>query len=244
LGDYIDGSTSRHFSDHIESVTNDPLGVLDIIRDRVTTHGDVALLGNHDDFWVGTAKHRALDYQTWRLNGGSQTWRTIGIHAIAFPAVSEALNQEPLKPYTTFLEQLPVRWENDGILAVHAGVDWDVDLNQQDRNDQMWIREDYYYQDHDPAKGWHRNDLGKVIVTGHTPAQMLQRNGLGYLKMQVDDQDVPRYLIDSGSHSGAYDGGIFGLTLDVAGTVLQKKRVVKGVLYDGDQPLTEAMVRN
>lgn len=53
LGDYIDGTATRHFSKHEETQLIDPLGVLDILMNRVNQHSDIVLLGNHDDF-LGT----------------------------------------------------------------------------------------------------------------------------------------------------------------------------------------------
>lgn len=241
LGDYIDGNPQRQFRDHVERAPLDPLGVLRLVRERVDQHGDVALLGNHDAFWTETARWDTLQYQTWKLNGGSQTWRRLGIHATSLPAVAAALSDAPLKDLTDWLAARPLSWQNAAILAVHAGIDWDRPLAQQRDDDLMWIRDDYYFASQQPDSGWHANDLGKVIVTGHTPVQVLAP-GRGYLKLQATPQDVPRYLIDAGSRSGAFDGGVGSLTLTAAGTVVQAKRAIKGRLYDGDQLVTEAMV--
>ncbi|RXI80028.1 metallophosphoesterase family protein [Levilactobacillus suantsaii] len=242
MGDYIDGLATRRFDDHVETMSLDPLGVLAILRDRVTHHGDVALLGNHDDFWAQTAQGSDWAYQTWRLNGGAQTWRRLGIHATTLVGVAHALSTAPLVDMTAFLQQLPLTWQTPKILAVHAGIDWHRPLADQRRDDLLWIRGAYYFQDDAHRElGWHPNDLGKVIVTGHTPVQLLDHHQ-GYLKMQADDQDVPRYLIDAGSRSGAYDGGIFGLTLAETGQVIQKRRVIKQHLYAGDAPVTATMI--
>ncbi|MGP4116323.1 metallophosphoesterase [Levilactobacillus zymae] len=244
LGDYIDGRTTRRFSDHVESVVRDPLGVLRIIQDRVTHHGDVALLGNHDDFWVQTARRDELTYQTWKINHGVQTWRQLGIRSTRLARVSAALTHGPLRPFTDFLTHLPLTWETDQLFAAHAGIDWDRPANDQRRDDLLWIRDDYYFRDaahHD--LGWHPNTLGKVMVTGHTPVQTLQGPGqAGYLKMQATANDVPRYLIDAGSHTDAYDGGILALTLTAGGQLVQTVRAVKQHLTPGEQPLSEAAV--
>ncbi|GEO69081.1 metallophosphoesterase [Levilactobacillus acidifarinae] len=244
LGDYIDGRTTRRFSDHVESVLRDPLGVLTLIKERVTQHGDVALLGNHDDFWLQTARRDDLTYQTWKINHGVQTWRQLGIHSTRLNRVSAALNHEPLRQFTEFLAQCPLTWETDHLFAVHAGIDWHRSVNDQCRDDLLWIRGDYYFRDDAHRDlGWHPNDLGKVMVTGHTPVQTLQGPGkAGYLKLQANDHDVPRYLIDAGSHTDAYDGGVLALTLTPGGQLVQAVRAVKQRLYSGTQPLSEAMV--
>lgn len=239
LGDYIDGMSERRFSDRVEHMQLDPLGVLDLVMDRVQRYDDVALLGNHDDFWIQTARKNAVAYDTWKLNGGKSTWRKLGIQSTSLSMVAKALNQESLKKYTNFLDGLPLTWSNSSILAVHGGIYWGNNLAKQTRDDLIWIRDEYYFNYKDQPTNWHHNDLNKVIVTGHTPVQTIEGTGIGYIKMQSNSTDVPRYLIDSGSRSGVFDGGIFALTLDHDGKVVQKKRIIKGKMYDGDQVLEE-----
>lgn len=243
LGDYIDGMSERRFLDHVEHMQLDSLGVLDLVMKRVQKYDDVALLGNHDDFWIQTARENSVTYDTWKINGGKSTWRKIGIQSTSLSMVAKALNQDPLRKYTEFLNSLPLTWTNSSILAVHAGIYWGSNLAEQTRDDLIWIRDEYYFNHKDQPTNWHHNDLNKVIVTGHTPVQTIEGTGIGYIKMQSDSTDVPRYLIDSGSRSGAFDGGIFALTLDQDGKVVQKKRAIKGKVYDGDRILTENDVK-
>lgn len=231
LGDYADGLAFRTGTEQPSLIA--PLDALDLIMERVNHHGDVALLGNHDDFWVQTARGDDLSYQTWRLNGGAKTWRKLGIHSSNPAVVATALNAEPLRRYTEFLARLPLTWERPHLLAVHAGLNWDYPLAQQVRDDLMWIRDDYYFDHHHK---WHRNLTNKVIVTGHTPVQALTTTGYGFVKMQADAQDTPRYLIDAGSRSGAANGGIFALTLTETGEVVAMNWVIEGQLYDGTAP--------
>lgn len=231
LGDYIDGRASRNGSSHPDAL--EPLAVLDIIMTRVNEYGDIALLGNHDDFWLQTAYGNDLSYQTWRLNGGARTWRQLGIHSSNLTVVADALKHDPLSRYTKFLAQLSLTWENNTMLAMHAGIDWAYPFDQQVRDDLLWIRDDYYF---DQNRKWHRNLTKKVMITGHTPVQTIHDDGYGFIKMQADEQDVPRYLIDAGSRSGAQNGGIFALTLSEDGAVIAKNWVVNGQLLDGNQP--------
>jgi len=245
LGDYIDGQDQRRFSDHVETNALDPLGVLDILMTRVNECGDVALLGNHDELWVETAKGDRDNYQMWQRKSNGQLQSKLGIQETSLAAVSAALCRKPLRKYTEFLDQMPLEWEDHNILAVHAGLNWQHSLRKQRDDDLLNIRRNYLFRNAHDQKKWHRNELGKVIVTGHTPVQHLEGTGKpGYLKMQASAHDVPRYLINSGSRSLAYDSGITALTLDKSGAIVQSKRVVKGRLYPGEQVMTEDLVSN
>lgn len=242
IGDYIDGKAKRHFSDHTETNVLDPLGVLDILMDRVARCGDVALLGNHDELWVATAKQDGDGYAEWREKAGHQLADKLGITATKLVAVAAALNAKPLRRYTQFLESLPLTWSNDRIVAVHAGLNWRRPFRRQRKRDLLAIRGDYYFEGRGKHEQWHHNDLGKIIVTGHTPVQRLGVHSHGYIKMQANAHDVPRYLINDGSRSKRFDSGIFALTLNGSGKIVQTKKVINGVLYDGEQKVTEAMV--
>ncbi|MFD1319316.1 metallophosphoesterase [Loigolactobacillus zhaoyuanensis] len=221
LGDYLDGMPVGELA---------PLKVLDLIMAQVKNHAAVALLGNHDDFWAQTALGNELAFDTWKRNGGRATWKLLGLQGETLPAISQQLNQPPLLAYTKFLQQLPVTWENEHILAVHAGIYWGTAVKQQVKDDLIWIRDSYFFDDPANPTNWHRNDLGKVIVTGHTPVQTLTTTKQGYVKMQADPADTPRYNIDSGSRSGAANGGIFALTLATDGQVVSRHWVVGGQL--------------
>jgi len=231
LGDYIDGLSTRDGTQRNDTL--EPLKVLDIIINRVNDHDDIALLGNHDDFWLQTAYGDNLSYQTWRLNGGKSTWRRLGIYSNSPISIADSLNKEPLNRYTKFLAQLSLKWSTEYLLAVHAGINWEYPLNQQVRDDLLWIRDEYYFSQN---KTWHNNMTKQIIVTGHTPVQTMADNGYGFIKMQAGAQDTPRYLIDAGSRSGAKNGGIFALTLSDKGEVVAKNWVINQQLLDGNTP--------
>ncbi|MFD0896628.1 metallophosphoesterase [Loigolactobacillus binensis] len=219
LGDYIDGQPTGELA---------PLKVLDLIMEQVQNKQAIALLGNHDDFWAQTAKGNELAFDTWKINGGRLTWQLLGIHAATLAGVRHQLKQAPLLKYTTFLQNLPLTWTSSHLFAVHAGLLWGRPLPQQVKSDLLWLRDSYFFDDPAYPTNWHRNELGKVIVSGHTPVQTLSTTQQGYLKMQADAQDVPRYDIDAGSRSGATSGGIFALTLAANGRVVGKHLAING----------------
>ena len=105
-------------------------------------------------------------------------------------------------------------YENDVLIAVHGGLDWELDDPRDTPNvDKVWLRD--YYLGELPDNP-HPNDLGKVIVSGHTPVQNYQ-HGASIIEMKANEYDVPRYLIDGGSKSGASTGRVNILILDTKG---------------------------
>lgn len=243
LGDYIDGQPVQHYKFGDQARSLEPLKVLDLIMDRVDQHGDVALLGNHDDFWLGTAANNYEIFRNWQLNGGARTWTQMGLHGNRLRQLKPQLTAAPYQRYTQFLAHLPLTWETEKLFAVHAGINWQRSMNAQRREDLLWIRDDYLYEapmpsltdvmtgkvDHLP--GFHRNTLGKIMVTGHTPTQTILDHTV-FLTMQHDDHDLPRYLIDAGSRSGCYNAGITAAVFAESGALLSTHTVVNQQIYD------------
>ncbi|MDT7033948.1 MULTISPECIES: metallophosphoesterase [Lactiplantibacillus] len=87
LGDYIDGTAGRHLGHLTQPAPLDPLGVIAQVQQRVRDYGDVALCGNHDDFWVQTARGDDEAAATWVLNGGHRTWRKLGANSAFIPRI-------------------------------------------------------------------------------------------------------------------------------------------------------------
>lgn len=161
----------------------------------------IIIRGNHDEFLLGTANRDILDYQTWMLNGGRKTLKHLGYKGStnSLDKVARFLNNE-LADVINFLEKGTYMYETNSIIAVHGGLDWELDDPRGTPDDEkVWLREEYLGKLPDNP---HANDLDKVIVSGHTPVQNYQ-NGASIIKMQANEYDVPRYLIDGGSKSGA-----------------------------------------
>ncbi|MDR3190718.1 MAG: metallophosphoesterase [Lactobacillaceae bacterium] len=242
LGDYFDdfGKTQ-------------PLQVLDYIRDKVENHNGIALLGNHDDFWLQTVAGDERGYRNWRRNGGTQTWEDLGIRDTSFTGVREFILAN-LSDYTEFLASLPLTYSDAHRIYVHAGLNWQYPLSEQTREDLLWIRNDYYYtlemnqimnKYHFNAlfqavgqtitstdyasfreSPFHVNTTGKVIVSGHTPTYLITGDlAMPIVKMQHDSLDVPRYVIDGGSpYRSSAPEGINLLGLDDEGNEILNTR--------------------
>ncbi len=142
IGDYIDrGSDSK--------------GVLDFIVElkRELKHV-VCLRGNHEemflDFMLG-GKTGALFLE----NGGRETLSSYGLK----PAL-EGLAVRLPEAHLQFLQALPLYFETEDFLFIHAGLRPGIPLARQDPFDLLWIRQEFYLSD---------TDFSKVVVFGHTP---------------------------------------------------------------------------
>jgi len=150
LGDYIDrGRRSRE--------------VVDLLIKTQSSHPEriVCLRGNHDDMAVTAA--RGGDSGLWLDNGGAATLRSYGVERA----------EDILPRHLDWMASLPLAVTDERRLFVHAGIDPDVPLDEQDRETLLWIREPFLS---DPR------DHGLFVVHGHTPTEdgvpELRRNRL------------------------------------------------------------------
>lgn len=175
----------------------------------------IIILGNHDEFILGTANRSVLDYQTWMINGGRKTLKHLGYKGStnSLEKVARFLNNQ-LADVINLLEKGTYMYETDKTIAVHGGIDWELDDPRDTPDDEkVWLRDEYLGELPDNP---HPNDLGKVIVSGHTPVQNYQ-DGASIIKMKANEYEEPRYLIDGGSKSGNINGRVNILILDEEG---------------------------
>ncbi|WP_417269056.1 metallophosphoesterase family protein [Celeribacter sp.] len=157
LGDYTDrGPDSR--------------GVIQYLMDGVE-RGEpwVLIRGNHDRMFTRFARfgiahdERIKSGLSWldpRL-GGQTTLASYGVESEdgAFEVAHMRAKKAVPDDHLTFLETLPLTYEWEGYLFVHAGVNPKVALADQDEDDLIWIRE-----------GWldYHGKLPFMVVHGHT----------------------------------------------------------------------------
>lgn len=205
LGDYFDSRGGGGDPKEVARVlTNLYNGVYEFANEPII------LLGNHDDFILGTVEQSSLDYQTWMLNGGKRTLDKLGFHhRITMEKAREFLLAE-YPEVISLLSNARLYYENSDLIAVHAGLDWSLDDPRDTFTDDMlWLREEYLGDLPDNPMP---NKLGKPIVTGHTPVQNYQDSNQVMILKATED-DVPRYLIDGGSNSGYSNGKVNVLML-------------------------------
>ena len=154
LGDVIDrGDQSRQ--------------LIELIRQsQASGEGVVLLCGNHEELLLASADGNAMAQGVWLGNGGDATLRSFGIAPELFAAsapderaimIHQLIGEEVLE----WLRSLPLFYRSGDYYFCHAGVRPGVSLEAQEREDLLWIREEFL-----ASRAWH----GAVVVHGHSEA--------------------------------------------------------------------------
>jgi serine/threonine protein phosphatase 1 len=138
LGDYIDrGPESAGVIDYLISLQARLPGCI------------VALKGNHEAIALEVFDG-AEPEDFWLSQGGEETLASYGV------AVPQLLP----RAHIDWMRSLPLRYDDGSRFFVHAGIDPERPLAQQNERDLIWIREPFLSD---------RRDHGRLIVHGHTP---------------------------------------------------------------------------
>lgn len=142
IGDYIDrGPCSRE--------------VLDILmKKRVSRKIEfICLMGNHEQLCID-AFNSERNMDDWLHSGGRETLQSF----------RGQIDQR----YLDWMARLPLFFQDDQRIFVHAGLEPGVPLERQTRESLLWIREPFFRT---------RRSFGKHVVHGHTPIgpQQLKR---------------------------------------------------------------------
>ena len=153
LGDYIDrGPDSKGVVDFIMKLQEDGYNIS-------------ALKGNHEDFCVKAweadknresfigIKTKSYPQKEWELNGGIQTLESFGA---IWPS-------EIPEKYIRWMESLEYFVETEKFIAVHAGLNFNLDDPFSDTRSMLWIREFRVK----PEK-----INNKILVHGHNPVNL------------------------------------------------------------------------
>jgi len=141
LGDYIDrGPDSKKVLDFIIGLQNSGFDT-------------IALTGNHEAMLVD-AYFNPDRLSLWMKNGGGATLNSFGIN-----------NLSQLNPaYLNFFKELPLWYESDNYLFVHAGFNDSASDPFLDRKTMLW---------HSSEEYTHPKLAGKTIVHGHQTIQLV-----------------------------------------------------------------------
>lgn len=119
----------------------------------------VLLRGNHEEMFLDYLGVGGSHGDVFLRNGGAQTLRSFGLRGPLGhnePEAEEAVREE----IDLLREGLALRFEEAGVVFVHAGVRPGVALEAQAPEDLLWIREEFILAD--PGFPW-------LVVFGHTP---------------------------------------------------------------------------
>ena len=163
LGDYIDRGKK-------------PLQVLDWMYEHKDEKNIIMLRGNHEQMMLDYYNSKGCN-KTWLWNGGDTSRRLLGKQRLGI-----------LDACLSFLENLPLyhRMEINGqeIVFCHAGLVPGIPLEQQDKYDLLWIRDEFY----------NVYDGESLIVIGHTPVETL---GLEAYPTRYQGKNI--LMVDTGS---------------------------------------------
>jgi len=186
----------------------DPVSVMRTCRSLNRVH---ILLGNHEQMMLDSVLNPGDNFAefAWRLNGGETTSRGL-----------EALDVEERTDLIDWVQNLPlsahVRVGDRDYLLVHAGlrplgftshsrwndVTYDYLLSHQEREDLLWIREDFWGR---PTGFLNEKGAGPIVIAGHTPVPYVEEYADTYDRRARDVDEQCQVM-----HLGATDatGGV------------------------------------
>lgn len=156
LGDYVDrGPDSR--------------GVLDFLTGRAAGEPRILCLrGNHDEMFVQGLDGAARQRELWLTNGGVETLESYGVglsdylEMLHSGGVAQAIVPAP---HREFLDGLLVSARFGDYYFVHAGIDPQLALDEQQNEAQLWIRAPFLES---------AREFEAVVVHGHTPVSRVE----------------------------------------------------------------------
>ena len=144
VGDYVDrGPSSR---DAVEIVLDLQKGPAEV----------VTLKGNHEDMLLNFLGFRGHYGESFLFNGGAATMDSYGI---AEEDVDNAIEHLPVE-HLKFYRNLSLSYLRPPYFFVHAGILPARQLEEQDPEDLLWIRQEFIFNPH---------EAGAIVVFGHTP---------------------------------------------------------------------------
>ncbi len=144
VGDYVDRGPSAR--DVVEQLLEFERGPAEV----------VFLKGNHEDMmlsFLGLPGHYG---DSFLFNGGAATLDSYGLSE---SNLASAIDYLP-EPHLRFFRKLSTSYLAPPYLFVHAGVVPTRQLDEQNVEDLLWIRQEFIFSSH---------VLGETVVFGHTP---------------------------------------------------------------------------
>ena len=155
LGDYVDrGPDSKKVIERI----------LQLKKERPDV---ITLQGNHEYMLLNYLA--GMESAVFLQVGGKQTLASYGLPADIRPA--DACTHMP-QEHLSFFQDLPLLWENQHGIYVHAGLQPGVHLSRQTNDWCLWARDEFIRSSY---------RFGKPVVFGHTVFKkpLVQKNKIG-----------------------------------------------------------------
>jgi serine/threonine protein phosphatase 1 len=144
VGDYVDRGPSAR--DAVEIVIELQKGPAEV----------VTLKGNHEDMLLSFLGFPGHYGESFLFNGGAATMDSYGIADAELEHTLELLPAEHVK----FYRGLSLSYLRPPYFFVHAGILPARQLEEQDPEDLLWIRQEFIFNPH---------EAGAIVVFGHTP---------------------------------------------------------------------------
>ena len=159
LGDYIDrGPNSKDVINHI----------LKLQKEKINS---LFLMGNHEQIMVDFVFNKINNLRYWLNLGADQTFKSYKIEIAEFikdgfeddkiDRLRNVLLNELSNEHIHFLKNLRLSYSIGKYLFVHAGINPEKALKDQDKMDFLWSRSDQFFDK--------KFKFEKIVVHGHTP---------------------------------------------------------------------------
>ena len=159
LGDYIDrGPNSKDVIQHI----------LKLQKEKVNS---IFLMGNHEQIMIDFVFNKINNLRYWLNLGTDQTFKSYKIEVAEFikdgfeddkiDRLRNVLLNELSSEHIHFLKNLRLFYSTRKYLFVHAGINPEKALKDQDKMDFLWSRSDQFFDKNFKFE--------QIIIHGHTP---------------------------------------------------------------------------
>ena len=161
IGDYID--RGPHSKDVISQ----------IIKLQKENIKSIFLMGNHEQVMIDFLFNKINNLKYWLNLGADQTFKSYKIEVVEFikdgfeddkiDRLRSVLLNELSDEHIHFLKNLRLSYSVGNYLFVHAGINPEKTLKNQDKKDLLWSRSDKFFDKNFKFE--------KIIVHGHTPEE-------------------------------------------------------------------------
>jgi serine/threonine protein phosphatase 1 len=123
----------------------------------------IILRGNHEEIMLSAMGGDLEALEGWLRFGGDETLKSYGMAAEDLDLSLEEIHSKAVqligRDVLQWISDLPFSYRSGDFFFVHAGIRPGVPINAQDRDDMLWIREDFTEA---------TDDHEVIVVHGHT----------------------------------------------------------------------------